>query len=138
MGSLRTMPGYNGAQSKVSGVDGKENTFKNLTKFKMKDTIRIILFLECNMRCSYCCNEQEQVNSQFTKLHFDEIDFSKYKNVCISGGEPFLNRDLLFNTLYKIPAGKKIFIYTNGTLVKDYDIYGLMNMQNLKGINVGL
>lgn len=104
----------------------------------VKDTVRIILFLECNMSCSYCCNEQEQFSSQFQKKSFDEIDFSLYKNVCISGGEPFLKKDLLYNTLKKIPPDKKIFIYTNGTKIDNTDIFLLLGFNNLKAINVGL
>lgn len=102
------------------------------------DTIRVILFLECNMKCSYCCNEQKQFSNQFVELSFEEIDFRKYKNVCISGGEPFLNRDVLFRTLLNIPFNKNIYLYTNGTLIKDYDIYKMMNVANLKCVNIGL
>lgn len=104
----------------------------------MIDTIRIILFLDCNMHCSYCCNEQKQFSRQFKKMKFEQIDFNKYKNVCITGGEPFLNKQLLYEVLEKIPHDKNIFIYTNGTKISDYDIWHLKRITNLKCINIGL
>lgn len=102
------------------------------------DTIRLILFLQCNMRCSYCCNEQEQFNSQFQKKKFDEIDFNLYKNVCISGGEPFLYKDRLYHALRKIPTDKNIFIYTNGIFINAFDLAELSDFKNIKCFNVGL
>lgn len=103
----------------------------------MKDTIRLILFTECNLSCHYCCNEQEQFNSQFVTKSFNEIDFSKYKNVCITGGEPFLNRDLLYAVLDCIPKSKNIFLYTNGLLIDMYDVRHLQKY-NIKSVNIGL
>jgi molybdenum cofactor biosynthesis enzyme MoaA len=61
------------------------------------DTIRLILTLDCNLKCSYCCNKLESVYSRFVKKSIDEIDFSRYRNVCLTGGEPFL---------YKLRSGK--------------------------------
>ena len=90
----------------------------------MKDTLRLILFLQCNMKCSYCCNEQEQFSSQFIEMYFKDIDFSKYKNVCLSGGEPFLRKSILYSVMYKIPRSKQIFIYTNGLRINNEDISG--------------
>lgn len=97
----------------------------------MIDTIRIIMFLECNMNCSYCCNKNEEFNSQFNRKSFSEIDFSLYKNICITGGEPFLHKGKLFSILNKIPLDKNIYIYTNGTLIDDSDISRLLKYQNL-------
>lgn len=72
-----------------------------------KDTLRLILFLKCNLACSYCCNEIESVNLQFVKKKFTEIDFSGYANVCVTGGEPFLEKVLLYKTLDAIPLETK-------------------------------
>lgn len=102
------------------------------------DTIRLILLLECNLSCSYCCNNQSSVNSKFIKMKFEEIDFSKYKNVCITGGEPFLYKDFLYSVLLSIPKDKNIYLYTNGLLINHLDIMYLSFFGNLKGINIGL
>jgi organic radical activating enzyme len=104
----------------------------------MIDTIRIIMFLECNMNCSYCCNKNEKFNSQFNKKSLSDIDFSLYKNICITGGEPFLHNEKLFSLLKKIPHEKNIYIYTNGTLINDSDIATLIKQKNLKCLNIGI
>ena len=104
----------------------------------MKDTLRLILFLQCNMKCSYCCNEQEQFSSQFIEMWFRDIDFSKYKNVCLSGGEPFLRKSILYSAMYKIPRSKQIFIYTNGLRINNEDIKKLKKYKNLTCLNIGL
>lgn len=104
-----------------------------------KDTLRLILFLKCNLSCSYCCNEIESVNRQFVQKEFSEIDFMPYENVCITGGEPFMDKQLLYNVLLRIPRNKNIFIYTNGMYFTEADIAELpFIVPNLKCINVGL
>lgn len=105
---------------------------------KAVDTLRLILFLECNMSCSYCCNEQEQFSSQFKKMELGNIDFSKYENVCITGGEPFLNFKLLQTVITHIPASKRIYIYTNGIGIANSHILILSFFSNIKGFNIGL
>lgn len=107
----------------------------------MKDTLRLILFLECNMHCSYCCNEIPEVSKKFVKKKFRDIDFTQYVNICITGGEPFLKKDILYQVLDKLPADKNKFIYTNGTLIDDIDLvalFGVVRRRNLKCINIGL
>jgi len=104
----------------------------------MKDTLRLILFLECNLKCSYCCNENINISKHFVKKKFEDIDFTKYKNVCITGGEPFLRKDILYSVLNKIPTDKKIYIYTNGMLINDEDLRILIKYPNIDCFNIGL
>lgn len=104
----------------------------------MKDTVRIILFPKCNLKCKYCCNEQEQFNSQFKLMKFEDIDFSQYQNVCVTGGEPFLEKTMLFDVMNKIPSDKNIFLYTNGLLISKEDIEILRKFQNLQCVNIGI
>lgn len=114
----------------------------------MKDTVRLIMHLECNMRCSYCCNEQRQFTTQFQKKRFWVyagcggrsclFDFAPYRNVCITGGEPFLQKDELFMIMDVVPEDKNIYLYTNGLLINNEDIEYLQTFANLKCVNVGL
>lgn len=104
----------------------------------MIDTLRLILFTQCNMSCSYCCNEQEQFNKLFVKKTFKEIDFNKYQNICITGGEPFLDKRFFYVILNSISEFKKVYIYTNGLLIDWDDIFLLKKFDNIKGINIGL
>lgn len=104
----------------------------------MKDTLRLILFLECNMSCSYCCNNIKKIRSRFVEKSFSEIDLNKYSNVCITGGEPFLDKRLLYIVLNSIPEFKNVYIYTNGLLINWEDVHLLRKLGNIKGINIGL
>jgi MoaA/NifB/PqqE/SkfB family radical SAM enzyme len=104
----------------------------------MIDTVRVILFLDCNLHCQYCCNNVPKYRSQFQEKSITEIDFDKYKNVCITGGgEPFLRKGQLYFALANIPAGKPIYLYTNGMLITDNDVE-LLKRFNIKGITIGL
>lgn len=110
----------------------------------MVDTIRLILFKECNMKCSYCCNEQDQFNSQFQEKSLAEINWHKYKNVCFTGGEPFLHKDILYWALGWVEGYedffhdyKKKYIYTNGLLMDEVDVK-LLNESPIDCVNIGL
>jgi molybdenum cofactor biosynthesis enzyme MoaA len=108
----------------------------------MKDTLRLLLTWTCNLTCSYCCNEIPEVRESIKPMsmkEFQNLDYSKYDNICISGGEPFLNIGKLYYTLFKIPYNKDIYIYSNGIMItqKHLDIIKQMH-PNVKGINIGL
>ena len=90
------------------------------------------------MSCSYCCNNIKKIRSRFIEKTLSEIDFTKYKNVCITGGEPFLAKVLLYSVLFKIPEFKNIYLYTNGILIDWPDVFTLKSFDNLKGVNIGL
>ena len=109
----------------------------------VKDTIRLILFLDCNLHCEYCCNKQEQFNHQFKHIPFGvdlflsligaEINMEQYKNICITGGEPFMKRELLYDVLGEMSIvypTKNIFLYSNGLLITDDDIELLAALRN--------
>ena len=87
----------------------------------MIDTVRIIISLDCNLSCSYCCNEIPEVRNRFARKALDEINFSGYQNVVITGGEPFYRKDVLFRVLRRIPPEKTIYMNTNGMLITDND-----------------
>src|SRR5574339_95222 len=103
------------------------------------DTVRIIMFLSCNFKCRYCCNEKEQFNREFVEKSLSEIDFSNYQVACVSGGEPFFNKPALWKTLAAIPARMPIYIYTNGILITKEDIFYMgFHHANIAGFNVGI
>lgn len=105
----------------------------------MIDTARIIMYLACNFKCNYCCNEKSQFNSEFQQVFLEEIDWSKYKVVCVSGGEPFLRKDVLYKVLGTIPQHIPIYIYTNATLITREDIYHIaLHYPNVAGFNIGI
>ena len=99
-------------------------------------TLRLLLFWECNLTCSYCCNEIPEVREGILPIKKEEIDFTKYDNVCLSGGEPFLQPELVFEMLSIIP--NDVYIYTNGIKINKDIEEKLSNFKNLKGLNIGL
>ncbi len=60
----------------------------------MIDTIRILLFWECNLKCPYCCNENEHIKQQISTVDFDSIRFhvwENYKNLNLEQIHPKAN-----------------------------------------------
>jgi organic radical activating enzyme len=103
------------------------------------NTARIIMFLKCNFRCAYCCNEKAQFNQQFQEVFLKEINWKKYKVVCVSGGEPFSDKEALFQTLQRIPPILPIYIYTNGILITKADVNHIAFYHaNVMGFNIGI
>lgn len=101
------------------------------------DTIRILIHWDCNLRCTYCCNEQDRFRSQFKPVPFASIDFDKYSHVCVSGGEPLLDLPKLQRILIGIPKEKTIILYTNGIFL-DKIAAAMLEASGVKYINVGL
>lgn len=101
------------------------------------DTARILVSWECNLSCSYCCNEQDRFRSGIIKTKLDNVNFNNYKFFCLSGGEPLLKPNRLADVIYRIPGNKTIILYTNGILLhkKLFDAY---NFWRIDYINVGL
>jgi len=105
----------------------------------------------CNLRCKHCyqgkrssdelpLTEMKQVVSEVSEMITDwsdsyEIDFSRSMN--ITGGEPFLKKDL-FELLGAIKQqGFKMHLLTNGTLV-DRDIARRLSGLGVDGVQVSI
>lgn len=106
----------------------------------MKDTVRLITTFKCNFSCSYCCNEQYEFNSLFQYVSLSDVDFDQYRSVCVTGGEPFMNREFLYHeVLPAIPQDKNVYIYTNGVLLFQLDLIWLTTrFPNVKCLNIGV
>ncbi|TRO52228.1 radical SAM protein [Candidatus Bathyarchaeota archaeon] len=104
----------------------------------VKDTLRLMISLKCNFKCWYCCNEQDQFNSLFQYHSVEEIDFSGYRNFCLSGGEPFAHKELLYRLISYIPEDRNVFIYTNGSLIEEEDLDILKTFPHVKCLNITL
>jgi len=115
----------------------------------MFDTLRILVSRRCNFQCSYCCNEIKEVKEtiNLTTMHelrnFLTLNESVIKNVCITGGEPFMdvNWKTTVNLCLLLSKYKDInvYAYTNGCskymIRKVTTLTGLLGEQ-LKGLNV--
>jgi molybdenum cofactor biosynthesis enzyme MoaA len=102
-----------------------------------KDTIRVLVDWKCNLRCAYCCNEQERFRKEIRAARLDDIDFSKYKTVCITGGEPLLFPDRIYAICQRVPREALIVLYTNGIML-DRKMALRLHGFRVGAINVGL
>lgn len=103
----------------------------------MMKSLRLLLTLDCNRACEYCCNKLPETQKRITLARLDDIDFRRYGDVCITGGEPLLVADLLSDAVLRVPRGRRVFIYTNGTnLTAEW--LNLFETWNVTGVNVGL
>ena len=92
----------------------------------------------CNLRCSHCYQNDYSSPSELSieglKSIADKITdaltmWKKDGRIAITGGEPFIRKDMfnLLNYLEQKPEIKKIGILTNGTLIRN-------NVQSLKSL----
>jgi 7-carboxy-7-deazaguanine synthase len=70
----------------------------------------------CNLRCSWCDTVYAQEGGKETSINeiMREVDDTEY--VCITGGEPLLQKDLPELLKRLLRAGKRISIETNGSM----------------------
>ena len=73
---------------------------------------RLIITLDCNRKCHYCCNTPEMLASA---THISDLSALKdYDEICITGGEPMLYPEKVIsisNTLKRY-NNNKIYLYT--------------------------
>lgn len=108
----------------------------------MKDTLRILTTLKCNLSCSYCCNNL----FKFKQEYLTDLDL-EYNNICITGGEPLLSskihllkdilltNELLNENRILLP---NIYIYTNGIYLNNSLLNFILSFNNVRGINIGI
>jgi 7-carboxy-7-deazaguanine synthase len=101
-----------------------------------------IRFSGCNLNCEYCDTDFSPVD--ICKLYVNSLnhipvknplgvddlieilqnyDLEKHHSISLTGGEPLLNTDFLFDFFKKIKkyTGIKFFLETNGTLAKELE-----------------
>ena len=97
------------------------------------DKIRFLVTNGCNYRCRFCHNEGQSKNSPSRHMSYDNfktlIDFVKDQDIselCFSGGEPFLNKDLTRMIRYADDnTASDIGCATNLSLITDTQIQEL-------------
>ena len=99
----------------------------------MKKTLRLLLFEDCNRSCEGCCNKQWDLS----KLPV-VWDYSVYDTIILTGGEPMLHPNTLFETIDLIKVVNptaKIILYTAMTSTP----YTLQQvLQQIDGLTVTL
>ena len=80
---------------------------------------------KCNLKCIHCYNESDVHCDNIMSLtdFYKVVDYlirNRVSKIQITGGEPFLNKDILKQMLdYVIGKFSFIEIFTNGTLITD-------------------
>ncbi len=94
----------------------------------------------CNLRCSYCDTTyayEEGIDMSVNEI-IKEIDGYSCKNVCITGGEPLLQRNV--NKLINLLKTKsyKIFVETNGAFNIDLLPGNIIRIMDIKCPDSGM
>lgn len=87
----------------------------------MKDTARLIVTYDCERNCPGCCNKNGSVKAREI---YSVMELSEYKEIVITGGEPFLRpKNLLdfIRRLKKVNRRCKVYIYTACLYLDVYD-----------------
>jgi len=78
----------------------------------------------CNLSCHWCdtkyaCNDSEYISIDVDTLISKVCSYKNHSHICITGGEPMLQKDALVEFINKLSSYRKIqniLIQTNGTL----------------------
>lgn len=103
----------------------------------MIDTLRVLVSWTCNLKCSYCCNEQERFRKDIHPTTLDAINWNAYKVFCISGGEPLMFMPKIREVCNRIPADTLKILYTNGIFL-GARVADILVELGIQAVNVGL
>lgn len=107
-------------------------------------------FIEaCNLRCTHCYQQNHQKGPlsdreafKIVQILTNSLDkWNKHGRISLTGGEPFLAKELLFNLLDCFEQSSRFSwmgILTNGTLIDDSDFEQLSKYCKLKEVQVSL
>jgi hypothetical protein len=102
-----------------------------------KDTLRVLVSWKCNFKCTYCCNDTlPEIRAGIQEMRLNDLDFTRYFVICISGGEPLLFPERV-KAVCDRARGKFIVLYTNGTKMTP-GIAARLSEWGVNAINVGL
>lgn len=115
----------------------------NICKIKGPTQIVLNITNKCNLRCLYCFNSSgisaydELSDSEILKIIFEIIKIHPF-NVCFSGGEPLLRRDILYECIRLLHSNNiRTNMVSNGTLLNEQTVKKLCDL-GLQEIEVSL
>lgn len=105
----------------------------------------------CNLNCVHCGSPSEEVilseeltTQEVTDAFYEianDFDMSKFRHINITGGEPFVRKDLLniLEKISKIPYYNNIDIQTNGIFLANHpELYNELRKFGVTGIGVSI
>jgi len=114
-------------QSIFHSIDGEINGFQGAGQ-----PCTFIRLKGCNLRCSFCDTQYSQESEPTNWMTIEEvIEQIKYPKVTITGGEPLLQKDGVFEFCNEIYLRQffyktnvsQISVETNGTIIPDFTIW---------------
>ncbi|MBL7185387.1 MAG: radical SAM protein [Phycisphaerae bacterium] len=105
----------------------------------------------CNMNCVHCGSPSENVNldeelttdevvSAFDQIATD-FDMSRFRHINITGGEPFVRKDLLeiLSRISRSPFYRNIDIQTNGLILYDNpELFDCLKRYGVTGLGISI
>lgn len=95
------------------------------------NTVTLTLTSKCNLRCVMCdywrLKKQEEISLKEIKSLINQIKEWDVKEIELSGGEPFMRKDIWEIIEYASSKGLGMNITTNGTLLNEKNIKKLFN-----------
>lgn len=98
-----------------------------MNKFELKQLV-LSLTNKCNLKCKHCYQESNkdtyfQLSQDMAKKIIKEALDLGLEHLVLSGGEPFYNKELLFELIrYSKKKGLFVTITTNGTMISESDL----------------
>ncbi len=77
----------------------------------------IIVTDKCGHNCPMCCNKNYDIHA-IPNITMEELE--SVETICLTGGEPFMSKDLDMFVEKLRPFAKKIYVYASG---KELDLY---------------
>lgn len=105
----------------------------------------------CNLKCVHCGSPSEDVDLEeelstkeivgaFEQIATD-FDMSQFRHINITGGEPFVRKDLIevLRSIHRYPVYRNIDIQTNGIILADNpDLFSELEKCGVTGIGVSI
>lgn len=98
---------------------------------------QLTLTCRCNFNCYYCVSRKNNfvLNYKSAKEILDSQKKKGFNSVLFTGGEPFLNKDILKIVAYAKKHGFEVDIVTNGSCIKKKDVEKI-KLLNIRQINI--
>jgi len=136
VGLLRTFP-----QKTVASIP--KGRIENGVSLKHVPTAYLHLTYECNLNCKYCYNSNIRDASQSDNLSIsewksilDDLRSNNVHNIIVTGGEPFIRKDIIELLAEWRGDEDSIEVITNGTLITYSDIELIKNAFNAVTISL--
>lgn len=88
----------------------------------------LVRFSGCDIKCPYCDTDHSKFGEWTKEKVLKVISETKLQSVLITGGEPFMQEELV-TLLREIPKDKKVVLETNGNIeIPNEDIFAFGNV----------